>query len=189
MPRNAQTSVSARRRQLSHSITYFPSFAIFCAFVPCKFFSWLAINFTYTGLPRFRAAITGQGFLSAHFCGVVHANRFMPTSLAKLLSHIMRSSRRFVLFLRPSVVPARTGPLAWSDEMQIATQQYYWGRYVQLRNVAHHCKGTYDRQHTGSLSITARLLVLVILHLQPWVFCCLLLAPWMQKRKHTQLIN
>lgn len=131
----------------------FSSFAIFFGFffaVDCKFFFWLPIKLPVQGRQRSREAITGQGFLAAHFCRVMHANWFMPTSLAKLLSHIMRSPpRRRVSFLWSSAVPGRTG----TEECRIGE--------MSLMTVSD-C--TRDRQQTGSLPLTARLLALVIRH-------------------------
>lgn len=108
---NVQTSGSARRRWPMEISSFSPSAVFFAA--PCKFCSWLPIALRVLGRQRFQEAITGQEFLSAHFCRVMHANWFMPTSLANLLSHIMRSLRRRVSVLRPSVVPARTGTAGW----------------------------------------------------------------------------
>lgn len=106
-PGNASASASARKGRLMEFI-FFICYLFFFA-VDCKFFFWLPINLPVQGRQRFKEPITGQGFLSAHFCRVMHANWFMPTSLAKLLSHIMRSPRRRVSFLQSSAVPGRTG--------------------------------------------------------------------------------
>lgn len=123
-------SASARRGRLMEFIFFICYLFFFFFFaVDCKFFFWLPIKLPVQGRQRSREAITGQGFPAAHFCRVMHANWFMPTSLAKLLSHIMRSPRRRVSFLWSSAVPGR---LAASDEMRIAMQRRDGVRNAEL---------------------------------------------------------